>query len=206
MSTGKCSPRILRSVGNRLGHREGIDVFSTRRKQVDRFTSRSFAGVVERYTRTLQKRMPHGLGVRVSPPAQIRAIKTFSGGKGENAYTRDILMDYRGPTSPNEDPRLTSMMPRVWSTPTLALHTKASDMKREGKKVLSLAVGESMFDTPHNIQEAAIRAIRGGETRYTPVDGTPEAKEAVINLAEEITKYKISGEELYCHHAEHNKS
>jgi aspartate aminotransferase len=63
---------------------------------------------------------------------------------------------------------------------TLALNAKANGLRAQGVDVVNFGVGEPDFDTPDNIKEAAIRAIREGFTRYTPVGGIPELKEAII--------------------------
>jgi aspartate aminotransferase len=63
---------------------------------------------------------------------------------------------------------------------TLALNAKANQLKAQGVDIVNFGVGEPDFDTPENIREAAIRAIREGFTRYTPVAGIPELKEAII--------------------------
>ncbi|MGA0599159.1 pyridoxal phosphate-dependent aminotransferase [Caulobacter sp. KR2-114] len=68
---------------------------------------------------------------------------------------------------------------RVKPSATLAADAKARDLKAAGKNVISLAAGEPDFDTPDNIKEAAIKAIRDGKTKYTNVDGIPELKEAI---------------------------
>ena len=64
---------------------------------------------------------------------------------------------------------------------TLALNAKANHLKAQGVDIVNFGVGEPDFDTPDNIREAAIRAIREGFTRYTPVGGIPELKEAIAN-------------------------
>ncbi len=63
---------------------------------------------------------------------------------------------------------------------TLAVAAKASQLKAEGKDIIGLGTGEPDFDTPNHIKEAAIKAIRDGQTKYTAVDGTPELKQAII--------------------------
>jgi len=68
---------------------------------------------------------------------------------------------------------------RVKPSATLAADAKARELKAQGKDVIGLAAGEPDFDTPENIKEAAIKAIRDGKTKYTNVDGIPELKEAI---------------------------
>ena len=64
-------------------------------------------------------------------------------------------------------------------SPTLAVTQKARDLKAEGRDVIGLGAGEPDFDTPAHIIEGAKAAMDRGETRYTPVNGTPELREAV---------------------------
>jgi len=64
-------------------------------------------------------------------------------------------------------------------SPTIAVTTKALELKAAGRDVIGLGAGEPDFDTPDNIKEAAYRAIRAGQTKYTAVDGTPELKKAI---------------------------
>ena len=61
----------------------------------------------------------------------------------------------------------------------MAVTSKAREMKAAGKDVIGLGAGEPDFDTPDNIKEAAIRAIKSGDTKYTAVDGTPALKKAI---------------------------
>ncbi|MFQ5773667.1 MAG: pyridoxal phosphate-dependent aminotransferase [Kiloniellaceae bacterium] len=68
---------------------------------------------------------------------------------------------------------------RIKPSPTIAVTQKARELKAAGHDVIGLGAGEPDFDTPDNIKEAAIAAIRRGETKYTNVDGTPELKKAV---------------------------
>jgi aspartate aminotransferase len=63
---------------------------------------------------------------------------------------------------------------------TLSLNAKAKALKAEGKDIISLSVGEPDFNTPENIRAAAIKAINEGNNHYTPVDGTPAMKDAII--------------------------
>lgn len=69
----------------------------------------------------------------------------------------------------------------VKTSPTLAITARANAMRAEGKEVIAMSAGEPDFDTPSHICEAAIRAIHDGHTRYTPVDGYPALKEAIIH-------------------------
>jgi len=68
---------------------------------------------------------------------------------------------------------------RIKPSPTMAVTQKARELKAAGKDIIGLGAGEPDFDTPDNIKDAAIAAIRRGETKYTNVDGTPELKAAV---------------------------
>jgi aspartate aminotransferase len=68
---------------------------------------------------------------------------------------------------------------RIQPSATIAISNKAMALKAEGRDIISLSAGEPDFDTPDNIKEAAIAAIRRGETKYTAVDGLPELKKAV---------------------------
>lgn len=65
-------------------------------------------------------------------------------------------------------------------SPTLAIDSKAKALKAQGIDIISFGAGEPDFDTPSNIKDAAINAINAGFTKYCPVPGTPELKQAVI--------------------------
>jgi aspartate aminotransferase len=69
---------------------------------------------------------------------------------------------------------------RVKPSPTMAITSKAREMKAAGFDVIGLGAGEPDFDTPDNVKQAAIAAIHRGETKYTAVDGIPELKAAVM--------------------------
>src|ERR1700749_1225415 len=68
---------------------------------------------------------------------------------------------------------------RVKPSATLAAYAKARELKAAGRDVIGLAAGEPDFDTPDNIKDAAIKAIKGGQTKYTAVEGIPELRAAV---------------------------
>ncbi|MEO0793464.1 MAG: pyridoxal phosphate-dependent aminotransferase, partial [Pseudomonadota bacterium] len=68
---------------------------------------------------------------------------------------------------------------RIKPSATIALTQMARDLKATGKDVISLSVGEPDFDTPENVKEAAVKAIRDGKTKYPPVPGIPELRSAI---------------------------
>src|SRR5471032_3309012 len=74
---------------------------------------------------------------------------------------------------------LAESLNRIQPSPTIAMTSKARELKAAGKDVIGLAAGEPDFDTPDNIKEAAIAAIRRGETKYTAVEGIPELRAAI---------------------------
>jgi aspartate aminotransferase len=69
---------------------------------------------------------------------------------------------------------------RIKPSPTMAITSKAREMKAAGFDVIGLGAGEPDFDTPDNVKQAAIAAIQRGETKYTAVDGIPELKRAIV--------------------------
>ena len=74
---------------------------------------------------------------------------------------------------------LSEALGRIQPSPTIAVSQKARDLKAAGRDVIGLGAGEPDFDTPDNIKEAAIAAIRRGETKYTAVEGIPELRAAI---------------------------
>lgn len=74
---------------------------------------------------------------------------------------------------------LSATLSRVKPSPTIAVTTKAAELKAAGRDVIGLGAGEPDFDTPQNIKDAGIAAINAGKTKYTPVDGIPELKAAI---------------------------
>ncbi len=78
------------------------------------------------------------------------------------------------------DIRLAHRLAPVKASPTLAIAARAAEMKAQGLDVVGLGTGEPDFDTPEHIKEAAIAAMRRGDTKYTAVEGTPALKDAVI--------------------------
>lgn len=81
-------------------------------------------------------------------------------------------------------------------SPTLAMDAKAKAMKAEGADVINFGVGEPDFDTPENIKEAAVKAIRDGFTKYTPVGGILPLKDAIIEKLEKDNGLKYGRDEI----------
>jgi len=75
---------------------------------------------------------------------------------------------------------ISDSLKRIKPSSTIAVTTKARELKAAGKDVIGLGAGEPDFDTPDNIKEVAIKAIKEGDTKYTAVDGTPALKKAIV--------------------------
>jgi aspartate aminotransferase len=88
--------------------------------------------------------------------------------------------------------RVLSIKPSV----TLSIDSKAKLLKEKGVDVINFGVGEPDFDTPNNIKEAAIKAINNGFTKYCPVSGTIELKQAIINKLYKDNNIKYLPEEI----------
>ncbi len=78
------------------------------------------------------------------------------------------------------DLQLSSRVQAIKPSPTLAVTNKAAELRAAGQDIIGLGAGEPDFDTPDHIKEAAIEAIKAGQTKYTAVDGTPALKKAII--------------------------
>lgn len=76
--------------------------------------------------------------------------------------------------------KITQRVKRVKPSPTIAIDTKAKQMMAQGIDVVNFGAGEPDFDTPEPIKEAAIKALKAGKTKYTPVGGILELKDAII--------------------------
>ena len=76
---------------------------------------------------------------------------------------------------------ISDSLKRIKPSPTIAVTQKARELRAAGKDVIGLGAGEPDFDTPDNIKEAAIKAIKKGDTKYTAVDGTPILKQAIVD-------------------------
>ena len=86
---------------------------------------------------------------------------------------------------------ISDSLKRIKPSPTIAVTQKARELRAAGKDVIGLGAGEPDFDTPDNVKNAAIKAIKSGDTKYTAVDGTPALKKAII------TKFKRENELSY---------
>ena len=75
---------------------------------------------------------------------------------------------------------ISDSLKRIKPSPTIAVSQKAKELKAAGKDVIGLGAGEPDFDTPENVKNAAIKAIKNGDTKYTTVDGTNALKEAIV--------------------------
>ncbi len=76
--------------------------------------------------------------------------------------------------------KLADRVNKIQPSPTLAIDAKAKALKAQGVDIVGFGAGEPDFDTPLNIKEAAKKAIDAGFTKYTPVGGTDELKDAII--------------------------
>ncbi len=91
---------------------------------------------------------------------------------------------------------ISDSLKRIKPSPTIAVTQKARELRAAGKDVIGLGAGEPDFDTPGNIKNAAIKAIRSGDTKYTAVDGTPALKNAIIKKFKKENNLKYSAEEI----------
>ena len=78
----------------------------------------------------------------------------------------------------------------------MAVTQKARELRAAGKDVIGLGAGEPDFDTPNNIKEAAIKAIKAGDTKYTAVDGTPALKKAIVGKFKRENKLNYSTDQI----------
>jgi len=90
--------------------------------------------------------------------------------------------DMRALPLPEPEPAmsiLSKTLDRVKPSPTIAVTTRAAELKAAGRDIIGLGAGEPDFDTPQNIKDAGVAAIAAGRTKYTAVDGIPELKKAI---------------------------
>ncbi len=84
-------------------------------------------------------------------------------------------------TAPATPAALSQAIGRVKPSATIAVTTKAAELRAAGRDVIGLGAGEPDFDTPDHIKQAAVEAIAAGKTKYTPADGMPELKAAIVD-------------------------
>lgn len=92
--------------------------------------------------------------------------------------------------------KLASRMNGLEESVTLAITAKAKALKAQGCDIIGFGAGEPDFDTPENIKNSAVKAIKDGQTKYTPVGGIPELKDAVISKFKRDNDLVYSREEI----------
>jgi aspartate aminotransferase len=91
---------------------------------------------------------------------------------------------------------ISNSLNKIKPSPTIAVSQKARELRAAGKDVIGLGAGEPDFDTPNNIKNAAVRAIRAGETKYTAVDGTLALKKAIVKKFKKENNLKYSIDQI----------
>ena len=91
---------------------------------------------------------------------------------------------------------ISDSLKRIKPSPTIAVTQKARELRAAGKDVIGLGAGEPDFDTPDNVKNAAIKAIKSGDTKYTAVDGTPALKKAIIAKFKRENKLNYSTNQI----------
>ena len=91
---------------------------------------------------------------------------------------------------------ISESLKRIKPSPTIAVTQKARELRAAGKDIIGLGAGEPDFDTPDNIKNAAIRAIKSGDTKYTAVDGTPTLKKAIIAKFKRENKLSYTADQI----------
>jgi len=91
---------------------------------------------------------------------------------------------------------ISDSLKKIKPSPTIAVTQKARELKAAGKDVIGLGAGEPDFDTPINVKNAAIKAIRDGDTKYTAVDGTPALKKAILKKFKRENKLNYKLDEI----------
>ena len=91
---------------------------------------------------------------------------------------------------------ISDSLKRIKPSPTIAVTQKARELRAAGKDVIGLGAGEPDFDTPDNVKNAAIKAIKCGDTKYTAVDGTPVLKKAIVAKFKRENKLSYSTNQI----------
>ena len=92
--------------------------------------------------------------------------------------------------------QLSPRMSRFSGSPTSALQVRVSELKRQGKNIVSLSVGEPDFDTPDYIKEGAMDAIQAGFTKYTQVNGIFELREAIAQKLQKDNNIPVTADHI----------
>ncbi|MFC1491382.1 pyridoxal phosphate-dependent aminotransferase [Nitrospinota bacterium] len=92
--------------------------------------------------------------------------------------------------------KLATRMGKLPPSPTLAMNSKANELREQGVDVISFAAGEPDFDTPDHIKEGAIRALRDGQTKYTAVSGILPLRKAICEWVAEHKGVSYSPDEV----------
>lgn len=92
--------------------------------------------------------------------------------------------------------KLSTRAQTIKPSATLTIAAKARALSAQGKKIISMSTGEPDFDTPQHIKAAAEKAIAAGYTKYTPVDGIPELKQAIIKKLQTENGLYYSSDEI----------
>ncbi len=91
---------------------------------------------------------------------------------------------------------ISNRVTQVKPSATLAISAKATELRAQGKDIISLATGEPDFNTPEHIKQAAIEALARGETKYTAVGGTVELRQAVVDKFQRESKLEYTLDEV----------
>jgi aspartate aminotransferase len=93
-------------------------------------------------------------------------------------------------------PPYAARVQRIRTSPSLAAAARARELSATGRDIIDLTLGEPDFDTPRHIKDAAIAAIEAGQTKYTPVNGTPQLRHAIICHVEQRTGIRYGDAEV----------
>ena len=92
--------------------------------------------------------------------------------------------------------RISHRVSQVKPSATIAVSDKATELRAKGRDIISLGFGEPDFDTPDHIKDAAIKAIHEGQTKYPPVAGTVELKQAIIRKLKQENKLAYNPDQI----------
>ena len=100
------------------------------------------------------------------------------------------------PTTTHHELRLASRMSRLGTETAFEVLNRARALEKQGKQIIHLEIGEPDFDTPANVIEAGVDALRGGWTHYGPAAGLPELRQAIADYVSRTRKVPVSSEEV----------